>query len=51
MKAVMPEVPQHVLHERARTGANRWDEMWEGVLHMPPMPNRDHQDLALSLGI
>lgn len=51
MKAVMPEVPQHVLHERAQTGADRWDEMWEGVLHMPPMPNRDHQDLALSLGI
>jgi Uma2 family endonuclease len=23
--------------------------MWEGVLHMPPMPNRDHQDLEFCL--
>jgi Uma2 family endonuclease len=23
-----------------------WDEMWEGVLHMAPSPNRAHQDLG-----
>ncbi len=51
MKAVMPQVPQHILEQRARTGADRWDEMWEGVLHMPPVPNREHQDLALALGV
>lgn len=50
MKAVMPQVPEYILEHRARTGADRWDEMWEGVLHMPPMPNREHQDLALALG-
>jgi Uma2 family endonuclease len=50
MKAVMSEVPQQILEQRARTGIDRWDEMWEGVLHMPPMPNREHQDLALTLG-
>src|SRR4029453_6492610 len=44
MKAVMSSVPQGILEERQRTGADRWDEMWEGVLHMPPMPNIDHQD-------
>jgi Uma2 family endonuclease len=49
MKAVMPQVPQHVLDHRARTGADRWDEMWEGVLHMPPVPNREHQDVAKHL--
>ena len=49
MKAVMPQVPQQILDQRARTGAERWDEMWEGVLHMPPVPNREHQDLALDL--
>ena len=49
MKAVMPEVPQRLLEERARTGADRWDEMWEGVLHMPPAPNREHQDLTVAL--
>ena len=51
MKAVIPQVPQHILEQRARTGLDRWDEMWEGVLHMPPMPNREHQDLALSLAV
>lgn len=49
MKGVMSEVPQHVLDQRARTGLDRWDEMWAGVLHMPPPPNRDHQDLTASL--
>ena len=50
MKAVISEVPQHLLDERAAKGLDRWDEMWEGVLHMPPMPNREHQNLALALG-
>jgi Uma2 family endonuclease len=50
MKAVMPNVPEHILEWRRRTGADRYDEMWEGVLHMAPVPNRDHQDLALALG-
>ena len=45
MKAVMPEVPGHILEWRKRTGADQWDEMWEGVLHMPPAPNREHQEL------
>jgi len=45
----MPEVPQHILDWRKRTGADQWDEMWEGVLHMPPMPNRAHQDLEGAL--
>jgi Uma2 family endonuclease len=44
MKAVFAAVPEYVLDERRRTGADRWDEMWEGILHMPPAPNRDHQD-------
>jgi len=49
MRAVMPEVPEHVLEWRKRTGADRWDEMWEGELHMPPAANRDHQDFGWSL--
>ena len=44
MRAVMPEVPQFVLDWRRKTGAEIWDEMWEGVLHMTPSPNRAHQD-------
>jgi Uma2 family endonuclease len=45
MKAVMPVVPPHILQWRKKTGADSWDEMWEGVLHMAPVPNRTHQDL------
>lgn len=49
MKAVMPGVPGQILELRKRTGADRWDEMWEGVLHMPPMPSRRHQELEGAL--
>ena len=49
MKAVIADVPQHLLDSRARNGADQWDEMWEGVLHMPPAPNREHQGLEWEL--
>lgn len=51
MKAVFAELPQDVQEHRRRTGADRWDEMWDGVLHMPPMPNFDHQGLAFDLAV
>ena len=43
MRAVMLDVPANIIDWRRSTGADRWDEMWEGDMHMPPMPNRDHQ--------
>jgi len=45
MKAVMAVVPPHILESRKKTGAHQYDEMWDGVLHMPPVPNFDHQNL------
>jgi Uma2 family endonuclease len=45
----MSSVPAHILEWRRRTGADQWDEMWEGVLHMSPSPNRDHQDFEFNL--
>jgi Uma2 family endonuclease len=33
------------LEERRRTGADRFDEMWEGVLHVAPAPTGAHDDL------
>ena len=51
MKAVMANVPEHILEWRRRTGADQWDEMWEGVLHMAPSPNRDHQDFEFASGL
>lgn len=49
MKAVMPEIPPHILEWRKRTGIDIWDEMWEGVLHIPPSPNLYHQDFQWEL--
>ena len=49
MRAVMPQVPPEILDWRRRTGADRWDEMWQGELHMPPTPSIRHQDLAAAL--
>jgi Uma2 family endonuclease len=49
MKAVMPDVSRDFLQRRKRMGLDIWDEMWEGVLHMPPSPNRGHQDFEWAL--
>lgn len=39
----MLEVEPSLLKQRHRLGLDRWDEMWEGVLHMSPAPAREHQ--------
>lgn len=49
VRAVMLEVPEHFLAERRRLGHDRFDEMWEGVLHMVPPPGSGHQALAARL--
>jgi Uma2 family endonuclease len=49
VKVIMPFPLPDVVAFRKRTGADRWDEMWEGVLHMSPAPTRAHQDLEGAL--
>ena len=52
MRAVIGDYtqwPAELREHRKRTGADRWDEMWDGVLHVAPMPNREHQDLVAEL--
>jgi Uma2 family endonuclease len=49
MKAVMPVALPEVMALRKSTGADIWDEMWEGILHMPPPPNLEHQSFEGSL--
>jgi Uma2 family endonuclease len=49
MKAVMPIVPPDILEWRKRTGAHKFDEMWDGVLHMPPPHTLGQQLLEGSL--
>ena len=43
MNALLLDVQPYFLEERRRVGADRWDEMWNGVLHMAPAPNIEHQ--------
>jgi Uma2 family endonuclease len=46
MRAVVLDVPVHWLEERRRQGSDRWDEVWDGVLHMVPPPTVPHQMFA-----
>ena len=50
MKAVLLEVSPQDLERRRKLGLDRWDEMWEGVLHRTPAPNVPHQRAQRDLG-
>jgi hypothetical protein len=43
MRAVLVHVTEQELAHRRSTGLDRYDEMWEGVLHMTPAPSLEHQ--------
>jgi Uma2 family endonuclease len=49
VKAVLLEVSPAELARRKKTGEDRWDEMWEGVLHMSPAPGYEHQRIIAEL--
>jgi Uma2 family endonuclease len=49
MRAVIAVVSEDFLAQRKRTGADRYDEMWQGVLHVAPVPTRAHQDFEFHL--
>jgi Uma2 family endonuclease len=38
-----PVLEQRLRDERKASGADRYDEVWEGVYVMAPMPNHEHQ--------
>jgi len=42
MRAVHSRISGAELEWRKKTGIDRWDEMWDGVLHMTPAPNVEH---------
>lgn len=46
MRAIVLDMPPAWLDERRRSGADRWDEVWSGVLHVVPPPGTEHQRLA-----
>jgi Uma2 family endonuclease len=49
MRGLLLEVPESLLAERRRLGIDRWDEMWEGVLHLVPPPSGWHQEFGSEL--
>jgi Uma2 family endonuclease len=42
MRAVIVQMPEHWAEERRMSGADRRDEVWDGVLHVPPEPAMEH---------
>lgn len=49
MRAQMTAVPAELLAWRKKTGADRWDEVWDGVLHMSFNPGACHQEVEGAL--
>lgn len=45
------DLEERLKAEREASGADRFDEAWEGVYFMPPLANNEHQDLATRLAI
>ncbi len=43
MKAVVLGISEQELARRRQLGLDRWDEMWEGVLHLVPSTSYEHQ--------
>ena len=41
-----PNLESTLQSERAASGADRYDEVWEGIYMMNPMPNLEHQDIV-----
>ena len=46
-----PAAFERLLEERRRVGADRRDEVWQGVLHMIPPPSVEHERLAHRLHV
>lgn len=44
-----PDLQRRLIAHRRRTGADRYDEVWEGVYMMSPLANDEHQELATAL--
>jgi Uma2 family endonuclease len=45
-----PQVEERIKAERAASGGDRYDEVWEGVYMMAPLADDEHQDLQTQLG-
>jgi Uma2 family endonuclease len=46
-----PQEVQALDERRRRSGLDRLDEVWEGVLHMVPAPSGEHADITQQLAV
>jgi hypothetical protein len=44
-RIIDPALERRLRAEREASGADRYDEVWEGAYMMTPMPNVEHQDI------
>lgn len=49
MRAVVCDFRPAGLARRRAIGIDRWDEVWDGVLHIPPNPTVEHQRILVEL--
>ena len=49
MRAVVVHLTEQELADRRSKGLDRWDEMWDGVLHMTAAPSLEHQRIVYHL--
>lgn len=49
MRALLLEPDPAWLEDRRRKGLDRFDEVWDGVLHVVPFPTADHQRIEREL--
>jgi Uma2 family endonuclease len=46
-----PQALRELQESRRRSGLDRFDEIWEGVLHMVPAPLGEHADISQQLAV
>ena len=44
-----PYLQRQLMRRRRAWGADRYDEVWDGVLHFNPFPDNQHQDFVMRL--
>jgi Uma2 family endonuclease len=44
-----PELAKETREKRASSDGDKWNEVWDGVLVMPTLPNDEHQELQARL--
>ena len=49
--SLVPSELKRLIRRRRRTGADRFDEVWDGVYVMAPIADNEHQSLGLRLAI